>query len=185
MVVSGFGVSSLEVGGCYCVPGVTSTWAYCAMADPQVSVVILRLSFSRYLAAVRMRAVSPFVFLLVVIALVKLLAHPLASMVFLYIIIAGGWLLMIAPIVLYLALARIRLEGDRVTWRALVRRGSFPIEAVGRVEVSDISATFGVSEPVLIILDRQEHRLLRLRSSYWSEDAIAELREFLNKRFYL
>lgn len=154
------------------------------MVDPRPTVVILRPDFSRYLAAVRMRAVSPFVFLLVVIALVKLLAHPLASMVFLDIIV-GGWLLMIAPVVLYLALARIRLEGDRVTWRALVRRGSFPIEAVGRVEVSDISATFGMSDPVFSILDREGHRLLRLRGSYWSEDAIAELREFLNKRFYL
>lgn len=153
------------------------------MVDAQPSSITLRPSFSRYLGAVRMRGGSSFVFLLIFVALVKLLAHPLASMVFLYIIV-GGSLLIIAPVVLYLTLARIRLEGNRVIWRALVRHGSFPIETVGRLEVSDISATFGMSDPVLIILDRQGHRLLRLRSSYWSEDALSALREFLNRRFY-
>lgn len=91
---------------------------------------------------------------------------------------------MFAPIGLFLLVARIRLVDDHVTWHGVFRRGSFPIQAVDKILTHSTVSAFGPSEPVLDIRDCNKHRLLRVRTVYWSDQSIATLREFLARRFY-
>lgn len=153
------------------------------MTNPQAPPIVLRPSFRKYLATVQGRAGAPLVAVLVLTALVKLVAHPVGADVFL-LLIAGGATLILAPVGLYLLIARIRLEDDHVTWRSVIRHGSFPIRAVDKMIYSDVGATLGASDPVLDIRDHSKRRLLRVRTSYWSDQSVATLKEFLAQRFY-
>jgi hypothetical protein len=91
---------------------------------------------------------------------------------------------MLFPMLLYLLVARITLEGDRITWRKIVRHGSFRLSDIGQTHVTQSIETYGGNVPIIKIDNKNGDRIFSMSMTYWPERATTQFQDFLTRRFY-
>jgi hypothetical protein len=132
---------------------------------------------------VRGRLGSASLGLLAFTAIIKLIAHPI-GLEFLAGLVIVGTVASLCPVVLYLLIAQITLEGDRVTWRKIVRRGSFLLSDIGETHVTRSIETFGGSAPIIKVDNKSGGRIFSMSMLYWPERSATQFQDFLARRFY-
>jgi hypothetical protein len=143
--------------------------------------ITLKPSFARYFAQVRGRLRTSWFALLGLTVLLKFVAHPVTletALAFTVVMVLAAF----SPVLLYLLIARITLEGDSVRWRTAFKRGAFRLTDVGKVVVVSTTEAGGLIEPKINVRDTSGKLLFRVRTVYWSDRSVRQLRDFLERR---
>jgi hypothetical protein len=124
---------------------------------------------------------SAFVVLSVAGILVRVLAHPDTALIAMVaaLVIAATWAALVA---LNLALSRVVVADGRVTWRLVLRHGSFALDDVGGVTLHEERRLTG-DAAIYVVVRRPDGRvLLHLSGKWWSWAALKLLMTALERR---